>query len=57
MKTGCARFSTDNQNPDLQLSALKPAGCDMIFTGKATGANLNRQELEKCFKLSGRVTC
>ena len=31
MKYGYARVSTDNQNPDLQLTALKQAGCDKTF--------------------------
>jgi DNA invertase Pin-like site-specific DNA recombinase len=27
MKYGCARVSTDDQNPDMQFAALKEAGC------------------------------
>jgi DNA invertase Pin-like site-specific DNA recombinase len=50
MKIGYARVSTEDQNPDLQLTALKEAGCDRIFTDKATGANVKRPELAKCFK-------
>ena len=50
MKIGYCRISTDNQNPDLQLTALKRAGCRKIFTDKATGANVKRPELEKCLK-------
>lgn len=50
MKIGYARVSTEDQNPDLQLTALKLAGCDRIFTDKATGADVNRSELAKCFK-------
>jgi DNA invertase Pin-like site-specific DNA recombinase len=50
MKIGYARVSTEDQNPDLQLTALKAAGCDRIFTNKATGANVKRPELIKCLK-------
>ncbi len=50
MKTGYARVSTDDQNPDLQLAALKAAGCEKIYTDKATGAHIRRPELTKCLK-------
>ena len=50
MKIGYARVSTDDRNPDLQLAALKQAGCLRIFTDKATGAHVKRPELTKCLK-------
>ena len=50
MKLGYCRVSTDDQNPDLQLAALKRAGCKQIFTDKATGAHIKRPELGKCLK-------
>ena len=50
MKIGYARVSTDDQNPDLQLSALKKAGCKRIFTDKATGAHVKRPELTQYLK-------
>ena len=50
MKIGYCRVSTDDQNPDLQLTALKRAGCRKIFTDKATGAHVKRPELAKCLK-------
>jgi DNA invertase Pin-like site-specific DNA recombinase len=50
MKIGYCRVSTDDQNPDLQLTALKRAGCRTIFTDRATGATVKRPELVKCLK-------
>src|SRR5712691_6111922 len=50
MKIGYCRVSTDDQNPALQLAALKRAGCRKIFTDKATGAHVKRPELTKCLK-------
>src|SRR6266581_2917923 len=50
MKIGYCRVSTDDQNHDLQLAALKRAGCRKIFTDKATGAHVKRPELTKCLK-------
>ena len=50
MKIGYCRVSTDDQNPDLQLTALKRAGCKRLFTDKATDAHIKRPELGKCLK-------
>ena len=51
MNIGYARVSTDDQNPDLQLAALQKAGCERIFTDKATGAHVKRPELTRCLKV------
>jgi DNA invertase Pin-like site-specific DNA recombinase len=50
MKIGYARVSTTDQNPALQLAALKREKCEKIFTDKASGANRARPELDKCLK-------
>lgn len=50
IKIGYARVSTEDQNPDLQLTALKQAGCTRLFTDRATGAHVKRPELTKCLK-------
>ena len=50
MKIGYARVSTEDQNLDLQLAALKRAGCKRLFTDKATGMHTKRPELAKCLK-------
>ena len=39
MNIGYARVSTEDQNPDLQLAALKQVGCQHILIEKATGAH------------------
>jgi|CXWJ01.1.fsa_nt_gi DNA invertase Pin-like site-specific DNA recombinase len=51
MKYGYARVSTDDQNPDLQLAALKQAGCEKTFADEGrSGATLNRPALQRCLK-------
>lgn len=44
---GYARVSTEDQRPELQLDALKAAGCDPIYTEYKSGADRKRPELAK----------
>ena len=50
MNYGYARVSTEDQNPALQLAALKKAGCGIVFKDKVTGAHVNRPALTRCLK-------
>lgn len=45
---GYARVSTADQNPALQLDALKEAGCFRVFTDHASGALTERPALTAC---------
>jgi DNA invertase Pin-like site-specific DNA recombinase len=46
MKFGYARISTRDQSPNLQIDALKEAGCECIYQDIASGAKSARPELD-----------
>jgi DNA invertase Pin-like site-specific DNA recombinase len=49
MKYGYVRVSTDNQDPALQLAALKKAGCKKIFEDRGvSGVVAKRPSLTRC---------
>ena len=47
MKIGYARVSTLDQKLDLQLQALRKAGCTKIFREKISGASRERPEFQR----------
>jgi Enterobacteriaceae phage serine recombinase len=55
MKYGYARVSTDDQNADLQHTALKKAGARKIYTDDGlSGATTKRPSLLRCLKVLKR---
>lgn len=57
MNIGYCRVSTIEQNLDLQLDALKKAGCDRIFEDKASGSKDDREGLQMALKFARGGDC
>jgi DNA invertase Pin-like site-specific DNA recombinase len=51
MKIGYARISTTDQNLDLQIDALKKAGCEKIIKDEISGSLSERPGLEELKKI------
>ena len=54
MIIGYARVSTQDQNPELKLDALRGAGCEQMFHETATGKFRERPELVACLRAMRR---
>jgi len=54
MIIGYARVSTQEQNLQMQLDALKEHGCEKVYSEKASGGNTSRPELDKMLELLRR---
>ena len=50
MNIGYTRISTEDQKSDLQLDALKQAGCNKVFQDTASGAKTDRRSLDQALR-------
>jgi DNA invertase Pin-like site-specific DNA recombinase len=51
MVIGYARVSTNHQDTEMQLTALRLANCDQIFEEHASGRNVNRPVLKRVISM------
>jgi len=51
MLVGYARVSTLDQTPQLQIDALKQAGCERLYVEKVSGAHRDRPELKAALEI------
>ena len=49
-RVGYARVSTHSQKEDSQVDELKAAGCERVFTDKASGKLAKRPQLDACLE-------
>ena len=54
MLIGYARVSTQEQNLDLQLRALKAAGCEQVFEDNVSGSLVKRPGLDRALAVVGQ---
>ena len=47
MRIGYARVSTQDQDTQAHISAMKAAGCELVFQEKASGGRWDRSELQR----------
>jgi Resolvase, N terminal domain len=50
VRIGYARVSTRDQHPEAQADALTGAGCERIYTDKASGKLARRPELDEALR-------